>query len=107
MIDYIICSDPSVLEVSTYNNGPYTSGAIYWDANSRQFKVVDANGNSQTISSGTANINVGTKLREMITWYEQKRLEEQQIAELCKQYPNLAEAKKEFDVLFNIVKEHK
>jgi len=105
MIDYIVCSDPSVLEVSSYNNGPYTSGAIYWDANSRQFKVVDANGNSQTISAGTANINVGSRLREMITWYEQKKLEEAQIKTLCEQYPNLAEAKKEFDVLYNIVKE--
>jgi hypothetical protein len=105
MIDYIVCSDPSVLEVSSYNNGPYTSGAIYWDANSRQFKVVDANGNSQTISAGTANINVGSRLREMITWYEQKKLEEQSIKDLCAKYPNLAEAKKEFDVLYNIVKE--
>jgi hypothetical protein len=107
MIDYIVCSDPSVLEVSSYNNGPYTSGAIYWDANSRQFKVVDVSGNAQTIPAGTANINVGPKLREMIVWFEQKKLEEQQIAQLCKEYPNLADAKREFDTLYNIVKEQK
>ncbi len=107
MIDYIVCSDPSVLEVSSYNNGPYTSGAIYWDANSRQFKVVDVSGNAQTIPAGTANINVGPKLREMIVWFEQKKIEEQQIAQLCKEYPNLADAKREFDTLYNIVKEQK
>ena len=107
MIDYIISSDPSILEVSSYNNGAYASGALYWDANSRQNKVIDSNGVAQTIPQGTANINVGPKLREMITWFEQKRLEEKQIVELCKQYPNLAEAKKEFDVLYNIVKEQK
>jgi hypothetical protein len=107
MIDYIVCSDPTILDVSSYNNGPYTSGAIYWDANGRQFKVIDANGNAQTMPAGTANINVGTKLREMLTWYESKKLEEQIIKDLCKEYPNLAEAKKEFDTLYNIVKEQK
>lgn len=107
MIDYIISSDPSILEVSSYNNGSYTSGALYWDANSRQYKIVDISGNAQPVPQGTSNINVGPKLREMITWYERKMLEERQIAELCKQYPNLAEAKKEFDVLYNIVKEQK
>ena len=107
MIDYIISSDPGVLEVSSYNNGSYTSGAVYWDANSRQYKIVDVNGNAQTVPQGTANVNVGPKLREMIVWFEKMRAEEQQIAELCRQYPNLAEAKKEFDVLYNIVKEQK
>jgi hypothetical protein len=107
MIDYIVSSSPDILEVSSYNNGPYTSGAVYWDANTRQFKVVDANGNAQSMTSGTANINVGQKLREMIVWFEKMKAEEQAIAELCKQYPNLAEAKKEFDVLYNIVKEQR
>jgi len=43
----------------------------------------------------------------MIVWFEKMRAEEEAIKELCKQYPNLAEAKKEFDVLYNIVKEQK
>ena len=107
MIDYIISSDPSILEVSSYNNGSYTSGAVYWDANSRQYKIVDISGNAQPVPQGTANVNVGPKLREMIVWFEKMRTEEEAIKELCKQYPNLAEAKKEFDVLYNIVKEQK
>ena len=107
MIDYIISSDPGVLEVSSFNNGAYTSGAVYWDAIAMQYKVVDINGNAQSMPQGTANINVGPKLREMIVWFEKMRAEEEAIKELCKQYPNLAEAKKEFDVLYNIVKEQK
>jgi hypothetical protein len=107
MIDYIISSDPSILDVASHNNGAYTSGALYWDANSRQYKIIDSNGNAQPVPQGSSNINVGPKLREMLTWYEHKMLEEKQMAELCKQYPNLAEAKKEFEVLYNIVKEHK
>jgi hypothetical protein len=105
MIDNIISSDPSILEVSSYNNGSYASGALYWDANARQYKIVDVNGNAQSVPQGSSNINVGPKLREMIVWFEMMRAEEQAIKELCKQYPNLAEAKKEFDVLYNIIKE--
>jgi hypothetical protein len=105
MIDYINSSDPSILEVSTFNNGPYTSGALYWDANSRQYKIVDVNGSAQTIPQGSANINVGPRLKEMVAWYEHKLLEENKIKELCEKYPNLAEAKREFDVLYNLVKE--
>jgi hypothetical protein len=108
MIKYIMGSDSSVIDASTMNSGScYTSGAMYWDANQQQVKVIDSNGNSATLTAGSANINVGPKLREMLVWFEQKKFEEQQIAELCKQYPNLAEAKKEFDALYNIVKEHK
>ena len=108
MIKYIMGSDSSVIDASIMNSGScYTSGAMYWDANQQQVKVIDSNGNASTLTAGSANINVGPKLREMLVWFEQKKFEEQQIAELCKQYPNLAEAKKEFDALYNIVKEHK
>lgn len=108
MNNYIMSSDSSIIDVSTPGSGGgYTSGAIYWDANQRQFKVVDVNGNAQSMSPGTTNINVGHKLREMITWYEHKKLEEHQMSELCKQYPNLADAKREFDAIYNLVKEHK
>jgi hypothetical protein len=108
MIDYIISTDSTIIEASAHGgSGAYISGAVYWDSNSRQFKVIDGNGNPQTLSGGTANISVGTKLREMIAWFEQKQFEEKQLAELCKQYPNLAEAKREFDSIYNLVKEHK
>jgi len=107
MIDNIVSSDPDIIAVSYYNNGAYTSGALYWDANARQHKIVDVNGNAQSVPQSSASITVGSKLQEMVAWFELKRAEEQQVAELCKNYPNLAEAKREFDVLYNIVKEQK
>jgi hypothetical protein len=107
MIDNIVSSDPDIIAVSYYNNGAYTSGALYWDANSRNLKIVDSNGTSQSVPQGSASITVGSKLQEMVAWFERKRAEEQQVAELCKNYPNLAEAKREFDVLYNIIKEQK
>lgn len=108
MINYIISSDSQVIDVSQPGGGGgYNSGAMYWDANNRQFKIIDANGNAQSFTPASTNINVGSKLREMIVWYEQKKSEEQQLSQLCKEYPNLAEAKKEFDSIYNLVKEHK
>ena len=105
MIDNIVSSDPDIIAVSYYNNGAYTSGALYWDASVRQHKIVDISGNAQAVPQSLANITVGSKLKEMMAWFEIKKAEEQQVAELCKNYPNLAEAKREFDVLYNIIKE--
>lgn len=107
MIDNIISSDPDIIAVSYYDNGAYTSGALYWDANTKQHKIVDVNGTASPVPNSLASVIVGSKLKEMIAWFELKRAEEQQVAELCKNYPNLAEAKREFDVLYNIVKEQK
>lgn len=108
MIKYIMGSDSSVIDASVIGSGNcYSSGAMYWDANQQQIKIIDANGNATPLTGGSANINVGPKLREMIVWFEQKKSEEQQLAQLCKEYPNLAEAKKEFDSIYNLVKEHK
>jgi len=108
MIKYVMGSDSSVIDASVMNSGNcYSSGAMYWDSNQQQVKVIDSNGNATTLSGGSVNINVGSKLREMIVWFEQKKFEEQQLAQLCKEYPNLAEAKKEFDSIYNLVKEHK
>lgn len=108
MINYIMSSDSQVIDVSQPGSGGgYTSGAVYWDANNRQFKIIDSNGNAQSFTPASTNVNVGPKLREMLVWFENKKLEEQQMIELCKQYPNLADAKREFDAIYNLVKEHK
>ncbi len=108
MIDYILSTDTNIINANAHNmSGCFTSGAVYWDSNTRQFKVVDQNGNSHPLGGATANISIGIKLREMIDWFEQKRFEEDQIKELCQKYPNLAEAKREFDSIYNLVKEHK
>jgi hypothetical protein len=76
-----------------------------WDGNAQKFKVMDGNGNSQEMYGVTATVEAGFKLKEMLSWYEQKRMEELQIKELCKKYPNLDEARKEFEILYNIVKD--
>ena len=108
MIKYISTPNPELLQSNGGgNSGPYHSGHVMWDGNGQKFKVIDSNGTTQDMYGASVSIEAGYKLKEMVAWYEQKRLEEDRIKELCKQYPNLDEARKEFEIIYNIVKEHK
>lgn len=108
MIKYISTPSPDLVQGNVNGtSGPYVNGAVYWDGNAQKFKVVDANGGAQDMYGMSVSVEAGYKLKEMVAWYEMKKIEEAQLAVLLKEYPNLAEAKKEFDVLYNIVKEHK
>lgn len=106
MLKYINSPNPELIQVtSNSQTGPYHSGHVMWDGNQQKFKVIDGNGNSQDMYGSSGVIEAGYKLKEMYAWYEQKRFEEEKIKELCKQYPNLEEARKEFEILYNIVKD--
>ena len=84
---------------------PQISGAVYWDGNRSQFKVLDGLGGSQDMHFANASITPGHELMEMIGWWRNKEIEEANLKNLCAQYPNLAEAKQEFDVLHKLLKE--
>lgn len=106
MIKYISTPNPELVMASLNgNSGPYNSGAVYWDGNQQKFKVIDSNGGAQDMYGQSASVEAGQKLKEMLAWYETKRTDEAQLERLLKEYPNLAEAKREFDILYNIVKE--
>jgi hypothetical protein len=119
MISWVMGADSSIIDASKNGgSGPYTSGAVYWDANTNQFNVIDSNGNKTNIPGETININVGPKLREMIVWYETYRIREEQqtreLEKLCEEFPNLKDAlgdiekaRKDFKILYNLVKEQK
>jgi hypothetical protein len=78
-----------------------------WDGNGQKFKVIDGQGQAQDLYGCTVNISNGTIFNEMYTWYLQKKTEEAELDKLCKVYPNLDEARKEFAVLHRLVKENK
>jgi len=106
MIKYIGTPNPDLVVASLNGStGPYSSGAVYWDGNQQKFKVIDSSGGAQDMYGQSASVEAGHKLKEMLAWYETKRTEEAQLERLLKEYPNLAEAKQEFDILYNIVKE--
>lgn len=105
MIKHI--SSPDLLVSVSGTSGPYRSGAVYWDGNNQKFKVVDPNGGTEDFYGATATIEAGSLFQEMRTWYLKKVAEERELEQLCKEYPNLAEARKEFEMLKQLVKDYK
>jgi hypothetical protein len=85
--------------------GPYHSGHVMWDGNRQVFRVIDNQGVSQDMHGATVNISAGSVFLEMQSWYMQKRAEEAELKRLCAEYPNLEEARKEFEMLKQLVKE--
>jgi hypothetical protein len=45
--------------------------------------------------------------QEVYTWMVQKKAEEAELKQLCTKYPNLEDARKEFEMLKQLVKEYK
>lgn len=104
MFNRITSQNPLVVDVFGQDNISHTSGAVYWDAASRQYKIIDSVGNSTPVPMSYASIAPGHTLQKMVDWFERKQYEEQQIRELCEKYPNLADAKREYDALYNLLK---
>ena len=105
MIKSIASSD---LEVSISGQpGPYHSGHVMWDGNAQKFKVMDGNGHTQDMYGAQAYITMGNDWQLIKNWVFQKQAEERELAQLCKEYPNLEQARQEFDILYRLVKDHK
>ena len=105
MIKYI--SSPDLQVSISGQNGPYRSGAVYWDGSAQKFKVMDANGGSEDFYGATVTIDAGQQFRDIQSWVIKKQAEERELEKLCKEYPNLEEARKEFEMLKQLVKEYK
>jgi hypothetical protein len=87
------------------NGGPYSSGAVYWDGGAQKFKVIDSNGGSQDMYLPMIEIGATGLTQSAINWVMRKQHEEMKLDELCKQYPTLADARREFEMLLNLVKD--
>lgn len=105
MIKYIYTNSVDCIQPSLNGSMPYRSGAVYWDHTAQQYKVVDSQGNSEHIMGQSISLDIGTKLKDMLYWWEQKAREEKEIDALCKEYPNLAEARREFEIIKALVKD--
>jgi hypothetical protein len=105
MIKYI--SSPDLNVTVSGQVGPYRSGAVYWDGNAQKFKVIDSNGGSEDFYGASVNIDAGQQFRDIQSWVLKKQAEERELAQLCKEYPNLEEARKEFEMIKQLVKEYK
>ena len=105
MIKYVYTNAFDCIQPSVNGSMPYRSGALYWDHTAQQYKVVDSQGNSEQVMGQTISFDIGAKLKDMLYWWEQKVREEKEIDALCKEYPNLAEARTEFETIKALVKD--
>jgi len=104
MIKYISSADLIVSQTGA--PGPYGSGVVFWDGNQQKFKVVNGE-RSEDLHGATVNISFNVELQEMKNWINKKKVEEAELDDLCKKYPNLDEARNEYEMLRNLLKEHK
>jgi hypothetical protein len=88
-------------------SGPYHSGHVMWDGGAQKFKVMDGQGNSQDMYGAQAYITMGNDWQVIKNWVFKKQAEERELEQLCKEYPMLADARKEFEMLKQLVKDHK
>jgi hypothetical protein len=105
MIRHIASTDMQV--TISGQPGPYHSGHVMWDGNGQKFKVVDNHGVAQDMYGATVNISGGSMVHEMYAWMIQKKTEEEELKRLCAEYPNLEEVRKEFEMLKQLIKDHK
>ncbi len=87
--------------------GPYHSGAVYWDGNAQKMRVMDTAGISQDMYGQDVHISTGPMLNTVIAWAYKKMADEADLDRICQAYPNLEDARREFDMLYRLVKEHK
>lgn len=99
----VIGSDQLVHATIKSNGGTYHSGAIYWDGNGQKMKVIDANGHPQDMYGPTVEVSASGLLRDVVSWAHKKMAEEQELDNLCKEYPTLEDARREFEILKKLV----
>lgn len=83
------------------------TGQVWWDSASNSFRVVTGPGQSHELGSGSINLELNPDIERVLQWASRKMQEEEQMDQLCKRYPNLEEARREFDALYAILREHR
>ena len=107
MIKNAICFDSSLIISVSGQGGPYHSGTVIWDGNAQKMRVVDGQGVAQDMYGQDLSIGAGPYMSTVLAWAYKKMAEEEQLDKLCKAYPNLEDARREFEILKQIVKDHK
>lgn len=107
MIKSILNTDGMITAVASGQGGPYHSGAVFWDGSAQKMRVMDTDGVSQDMYGQDVHISGGHALMMVMAWAYKKMAEDEDLDKLCKAYPNLDEARKEFAVLHRLVKDNK
>lgn len=97
-----IYSKDLVVNQNTYCGAP--TGEVWWDSNTQRFKVVIGPGQSMDLQTNVANIEFRPEVARILEWAERKMKEEAQLDQLCQEYPNLDQARREYEVLLALLK---
>ena len=81
------------------------TGAVWWDNNTQSFKVVTGPNQSMELGMDTVNVELRPDVERILRWAERKMMEEARLDQLCKQFPNLEEARREFEIMLALVKD--
>lgn len=103
-----IYNNDGTLDVSQHNR-PYVSGGLP-SAGLVRYNTdsgcLEAYNGSIWIELNThITVDLNHHVRELLEWLVQHRQEQRELDRLCQEYPNLAEARREFEVLHRLVQD--
>ena len=85
-------------------SGQTMVGQLRWNPSTQNTEVYDGN-NWQTLGTTYASVGLTPQAETAIDWALQKIREEQELDELCKQHPSVAEAYERLQILKTLTKQ--
>jgi hypothetical protein len=79
-------------------NEPYTSGAIFWDNESRKFSIFDGKRGNEFYPTNQ-HIDFSESTKEILLWAAKKMDEEKKLDALCEQHKGLNDAREQFEIM--------
>lgn len=107
MIKSILNTDSMITAVASGQGGPYHSGAVFWDGSAQKMRVMNTDGISQDMYGQDVHISGGPALMTVMSWAYKKMAEEADLKRLCAEYPNLEQVRQEFEMMKQLVQDHK
>lgn len=80
-------------------------GSIGYDSVTNQFQIFDGNTWIPIWFSGGVGY-LGNDQQEVLNWAKKRMEEERELDELCKQHPGLEDARRQYEMMKALVKEH-
>lgn len=102
-----IHNNDGAIRIQQYNR-PYLSnrtgaGAVRYNTENQCLEAYD--GAAWVNLTSRVSVDLDEGARFLLSWVERKQAEDQEIERLCAEYPNLAEARREFEILKKLVQD--
>lgn len=84
------------------NNRP-GAGAVRYNTENQCLEAYD--GDRWVSMQSHFSLDLDERIKYLLEWVERHRAEQEEIDRLCAEYPNLAEARREFEILKKLVQD--